>query len=70
MSEMSFDEINEKYRKTSGKAVFYSSITNPSTRFINALIYASVALIGSFLVIAASLTVGELTSLLMCRMHN
>lgn len=61
----SFDEINEKYRKTAGKAVFYSSITNPSTRFINALIYASVALIGSFLVIAASLTVGELTSLLM-----
>lgn len=60
-----FDEINEKYRKTAGKAVFYSSITNPSTRFINALIYASVALIGSFLVIAASLTVGELTSLLM-----
>ncbi len=60
-----FDEINEKYRKTAGKAVFYSSITNPSTRFINALIYASVALIGSFLVIAASLTVGELASLLM-----
>lgn len=61
----SFDEINDKYRKTAGKAVFYSSITNPSTRFINALIYASVALIGSFLVIAASLTVGELASLLM-----
>ena len=61
----SFDEINDKYRKTAGKAVFYSSITNPSTRFINALIYASVALIGSLLVIAASLTVGELASLLM-----
>ena len=61
----SFDEINDKYRRTAGKAVFYSSITNPSTRFINALIYASVALIGSFLVIAASLTVGELASLLM-----
>ena len=65
LSMHAFDEINEKYRKTSGKAVFYSSITNPSTRFINALIYASVALIGSFLVIVASLTVGELTSLLM-----
>ena len=61
----SFDEINDRYRKTAGKAVFYSSITNPSTRFINALIYASVALIGSLLVIAASLTVGELASLLM-----
>jgi len=61
----SFDEINDRYRKTAGKAVFYSSITNPSTRFINALIYASVALIGSLLVIASSLTVGELASLLM-----
>ena len=60
-----FDQINDNYRKTAGKATFYSSITNPSTRFINALIYASVTLIGSFLVIAASLTVGELASLLM-----
>ncbi len=60
-----FDQINDKYRNIAGKATFYSSITNPSTRFINALIYASVALIGSFLVIAASLTVGELASLLM-----
>ena len=60
-----FDEINDNYRKTAGKAVFYSSITNPSTRFINALIYASVAFIGSLHVIAASLTVGELASLLM-----
>ncbi|MBP3265763.1 MAG: ABC transporter ATP-binding protein [Clostridiales bacterium] len=60
-----FDQINDKYRIIAGKATFYSSITNPSTRFINALIYASVALIGSFLVIAASLTVGELASLLM-----
>jgi ATP-binding cassette subfamily B protein len=60
-----FDQINDQYRKTAGKATFYSSITNPSTRFINALIYASVTLIGSFLVIAASLTVGELASLLM-----
>ena len=60
-----FDQINDNYRKTAGKATFYSSITNPSTRFINALIYASVTLIGSFLVIAVSLTVGELASLLM-----
>ena len=60
-----FDEINDKYRKIAGKATFYSSITNPSTRFINALIYAFVALIGSFQVISVSLTVGELASLLM-----
>ena len=60
-----FNEINEKYRKIAGKATFYSSITNPSTRFINALIYAFVTLFGSFLVISLTLTVGELASLLM-----
>ena len=60
-----FNEINDKYRKIAGKATFYSSITNPSTRFINALIYALVTLFGSFLVISLSLTVGELASLLM-----
>ncbi len=60
-----FNRINDKYRKIAGKATFYSSITNPSTRFINALIYAFVTLIGSYLVIALTLTVGELASLLM-----
>jgi ABC-type multidrug transport system, ATPase and permease components len=61
----SFNDINDKYRKIAGKATFYSSITNPSTRFINALIYAFVTLFGSFMVISLSLTVGELLSLLM-----
>lgn len=59
-----FDAINEKYRKVTGKATFLSSITNPTTRFVNALIYAGVAFFGSNLVIGALLTVGELTSLL------
>lgn len=65
LSMKGFDGINDKYRKIAGKATFYSSITNPSTRFINALIYAFVTLIGSYLVIALTLTVGELASLLM-----
>lgn len=60
----SFDKLNEEYKKISGKATFLSSITNPSTRFINALIYASVALIGSLMVMATALTLGELASLL------
>ncbi|MBO4637135.1 MAG: ABC transporter ATP-binding protein [Clostridiales bacterium] len=58
-----FDKINEDYRKTSTKATFLSSITNPSSRFVNSLIYAGVALIGSLRVVGAFLTVGSLTSL-------
>lgn len=59
-----FDEINDDYRKVTGKATFLSSIINPSTRFVNALIYAGVALFGSDLVIVSLLTIGELASLL------
>ncbi|MCR5059581.1 MAG: ABC transporter ATP-binding protein/permease [Saccharofermentans sp.] len=61
----SFDDINEAYRKTSSKATFLSSITNPSTRFVNALIYAGVALIGALSVISGNMTVGIMSSLLM-----
>ncbi len=61
-----FDEINGRLAKCSLKAVFYSSLTNPCTRFVNNLVYAGVALVGAL--IAASdpdiLTVGALTSLL------
>ncbi|SCW39778.1 ATP-binding cassette, subfamily B [Ruminococcaceae bacterium YRB3002] len=60
-----FDGINEDYRKTSSKATFLSSITNPSTRFVNALIYAGVALIGALGVINGNMTVGIMSSLLM-----
>ncbi len=64
-----FREINERYRKCSLKAVFFSSTTNPTTRFINAVVYAVVALVGALLVLGtagtgAAFTVGNLTSVL------
>jgi ATP-binding cassette subfamily B protein len=59
-----FDEINGEYRKTSTKATFLSSISNPSSRFVNALIYAGVVLTGCFAGIGGTITVGALTSLL------
>ena len=60
-----FKGINERLRSTSLKAIFYSSITNPSTRFVNAVVYAAVAFTGALAVISgASITVGVLTCLL------
>ena len=60
-----FDEINDRLTKASVKAVFFSSLTNPSTRFVNSLIYAAVALFGSISIIKGNLiTVGELTCFL------
>ncbi|MBR3342074.1 MAG: ABC transporter ATP-binding protein [Clostridiales bacterium] len=59
-----FDEINSEYRKTSTKATFLSSISNPSSRFVNALIYAGVVLTGCLSGIGGAITVGALTSLL------
>lgn len=62
-----FDEVNERLRKCSLRATFFSSIVNPSTRFVNGLIYATVSLAGALAVIAsggASLSVGGLTCLL------
>ena len=59
-----FDEINGEYRKTSTKATFLSSISNPSSRFLNALIYAGVVLTGCLSGIGGAITVGALTSLL------
>ena len=59
-----FDEINGEYRKTSTKATFLSSISNPSSRFVNALIYAGVVLSGCLAGIGGAITVGSLTSLL------
>ncbi len=58
-----FAEINGELQKYSQQAVFYSSLTNPSTRFVNNIIYAGVALIGALL-IPGSLTVGGLSVLL------
>ncbi len=62
-----FDEINGRLQKCSQKAVFYSSLTNPSTRFVNNLVYAGVALVGALICVSSkgdALTVGALTSLL------
>lgn len=62
-----FDEVNERLRKCSLRATFFSSIVNPSTRFVNGLIYAAVSLAGALAVIASggsSLSVGGLTCLL------
>ena len=57
-----FDEINERLQKYSLKAIFFSSITNPSTRFVNSLVYASVAIVGAFSAINGGITVGQLSS--------
>ncbi|MCR5799982.1 MAG: ABC transporter ATP-binding protein/permease [Lachnospiraceae bacterium] len=59
-----FDEINKRLRECSLKAVFYSSLTNPSTRFVNACVYAAVALSGGLLAINGALSVGMLTTML------
>lgn len=59
-----FDEINERLQKYSLRAIFFSSITNPSTRFVNSLVYATVGVVGAFSAIAGGISVGQLSSLL------
>lgn len=59
-----FDEINERLEKCSLRATFYSSLTNPCTRFVNSLVYAGVALSGALMVISGGMTVGGLSSFL------
>ena len=59
-----FAEINKELQKYSQQAVFYSSITNPSTRFVNNTIYACVAVVGAYMILTNSLTVGGLSVLL------
>ena len=62
-----FDEINEQLRGYSLRAVFFSSITNPATRFVNAVVYAGVALFGAMLAVKtnqAEISVGVLASFL------
>lgn len=56
-----FDEVNGRLEKASLRAIFYSSITNPVTRFVNALVYALVGLVGALVVISGGGTVGMLT---------
>ncbi|MCR5526336.1 MAG: ABC transporter ATP-binding protein/permease [Lachnospiraceae bacterium] len=59
-----FNEINIKLQNYSQKAIFFSSLTNPSTRFVNSVIYAAVALIGAIRILNGALTVGDLSVLL------
>ena len=59
-----FDKLNSEYRKTSTKATFLSSISNPSSRFVNALIYAGVVLSGCYAGIGGAISIGALMSLL------
>lgn len=59
-----FQTINERLKVSSLKATFFSSITNPATRFVNGLVYASVATVGAFSVIKGRLSVGQLTCFL------
>ena len=63
-SSARFAEINQELKECSQKAIFYSSLTNPSTRFVNNVIYAGVALAGAFMIPGGTLTVGGLSVLL------
>ena len=59
-----FDEVNERLRDCSLKATFFSSLTNPATRFVNSVVYAGVALTGALTAMSGGITVGVLTSFL------
>ncbi len=59
-----FDEVNEKLRGYSLRATFFSSITNPSTRFVNSLVYAGVGITGAYFAITGRLSVGQLSCFL------
>lgn len=59
-----FDEVNDRLQNASLRAIFISSITNPSTRFVNAMVYAGVALVGAIVAIGGGISVGHLTSFL------
>ncbi len=59
-----FDEINDRLSKYSLQGTFFSSITNPSTRFVNALVYAAVGVFGAFFAIQGGISVGQLSCFL------
>lgn len=59
-----FDEINERLEKCSLKATFFSSLTNPCTRFVNSIVYACVGITGAFAAITGGISVGQLSCLL------
>ena len=59
-----FDEVNNRLEKASVKAIFFSSLTNPCTRFVNSLVYTGVGIVGAFLAIRGRISVGQLSSFL------
>ena len=59
-----FDALNEHLTEASFKATFYSSIVNPTTRFVNNIIYAAVAVVGAFLALSSGITIGNLVTFL------
>ena len=59
-----FDEMNERLQGASLKAIFFSSVTNPATRFVNNVVYAGVALVGALFSVAGGITVGQLSCFL------
>ena len=59
-----FDEMNTRLQDASLKAIFFSSITNPATRFVNNVVYAGVALVGALYAVAGGITVGQLSCFL------
>lgn len=63
-AEERFDDINQRLQSCSLKATFFSSITNPSTRFVNGLVYTGVGIFGAFSAIQGRITVGQLSSFL------
>ena len=60
-SLLQFDEINDRLEKCSLKAIFFSSLTNPCTRFVNSVVYAGVGLTGALVALAGGISVGSLT---------
>lgn len=63
-AEERFREVNEELRVCGIRALFFSSITNPSTRFVNGLVYTGVGVLGAFVAIRGGITIGQLTSFL------
>lgn len=63
-TEKTFDGLNEDLRRTSLRATFFSSITNPSTRFVNSLVYTGVGIVGALSAISGNLSIGQLSTFL------
>ncbi|MBP5198801.1 MAG: ABC transporter ATP-binding protein [Lachnospiraceae bacterium] len=59
-----FEKINEELKNVSSKAIFYSSLTNPCTRFVNSLVYAGVGIFGALLALSGGISVGRLSCFL------